>query len=113
RSSQRHRTSRRKGRTSRPDTGTGQTTISGGGAVCVTDRGPLALVGVRSRDEHERGAKGGRLMTMGWWRQDPAEIALVEETQAFLDGRYAEFAASCGDTRVPVWAWMNLLAHGT
>lgn len=49
---------------------------------------------------------------MGLWRQDPAEIALVEESQAFLDGRYAELAAS-SDERVPVWAWMNLLAHGT
>jgi hypothetical protein len=52
-------------------------------------------------------------MTMGRWGQDPAEIGLVEESQAFLDGRYAELAASSGETRVPVWAWMNLLAHGT
>lgn len=45
-------------------------------------------------------------------RRDPAEAALVEECQAFLEGRYAELAAT-SDEPVPVWAWMNLLAHGT
>ena len=42
----------------------------------------------------------------------PAETALAEECQAFLDGTYAELAYA-SDAPVPVWAWMNLLAHGT
>ena len=45
-------------------------------------------------------------------RPDPAETALVEECQAFLDGAYAE-VANASEAPIPVWAWMNLLAHGT
>lgn len=40
------------------------------------------------------------------------ETAVAEECQAFLDGAYAEFA-DASEGPVPVWAWMNLLAHGT
>lgn len=37
---------------------------------------------------------------------------LVEECDAVLDGTYAELCEARQD-RAPVWAWMNLLAHGT
>lgn len=37
---------------------------------------------------------------------------LVEECDALLEGTYAELCEARQD-RVPVWAWMNLLAHGT
>lgn len=37
---------------------------------------------------------------------------LAEECEAFLEGRIAELCADRGDP-VPVWAWLNLLAHGT
>lgn len=45
-------------------------------------------------------------------RRDPAAAALIEECQAFLDGSFAELVEASGVT-VPVWAWLNLLAHGT
>ena len=44
--------------------------------------------------------------------RNPTETTFAEECQAFLDGNYAEFADASG-APVPVWAWMNLLAHGT
>jgi hypothetical protein len=47
-----------------------------------------------------------------WRRDDPEAAGLVEECEAFLAGTYAELCESRGE-RVPVWAWMNLLAHGT
>jgi hypothetical protein len=47
-----------------------------------------------------------------WRRNDPEAAGLVEECEAFLAGTYAELCESRGE-RVPVWAWMNLLAHGT
>jgi hypothetical protein len=37
---------------------------------------------------------------------------LVDECDAVLSGSYAELCERRQD-RVPVWAWMNLLAHGT
>jgi hypothetical protein len=37
---------------------------------------------------------------------------LIEECEAFLSGRYVELCEFRGDA-VPVWAWLNLLAHGT
>lgn len=49
---------------------------------------------------------------MMWQRQDPAAAVLIDECQAFLDGRFAELAGA-GEGAVPVWAWLNLLAHGT
>ncbi len=49
---------------------------------------------------------------MMWQRQDPAALTLIDECQAFLDGRFAQVAAADGGY-VPVWAWLNLLAHGT
>lgn len=48
-----------------------------------------------------------------WPRHARANGAeLVEECEAFLGGRYAELLESRG-RRVPVWAWINVLAFGT
>jgi hypothetical protein len=47
-----------------------------------------------------------------WQRQDSDALALIDECQAFLDGRFAQLAGVDGGY-VPVWAWLNLLAHGT
>jgi hypothetical protein len=48
-----------------------------------------------------------------WWRDRSTSAAgMVEECEAFIDGRAAELAGARG-APVPVWAWMNLLAHGT
>lgn len=47
-----------------------------------------------------------------WQRQDPEALTLIDECQAFLDGRFAELAAA-DSGYVPVWAWLNQLAHGT
>jgi hypothetical protein len=47
-----------------------------------------------------------------WRRNDPEAVALVEECDAFLAGCYVELCEARG-TPVAVWAWMNLLAHGT
>jgi hypothetical protein len=44
-------------------------------------------------------------------RNEDAEL-LVREATAIIAGRYAEWATAAGRP-VPVWAWMNLLAHGT
>jgi hypothetical protein len=49
---------------------------------------------------------------VSWRRDDPEAAELVEDCEAFLDGLYAELCESRG-APVPVWAWMNLLAHGT
>jgi hypothetical protein len=49
---------------------------------------------------------------MLWRRSDGKAVALVEECAAFLAGTYVELCESRGQP-VPVWAWMNLLAHGT
>ena len=40
------------------------------------------------------------------------EHELVLECEAFLSGRYAQHLAEL-DLPVPVWAWMNTLAHGS
>lgn len=48
-------------------------------------------------------------------RRDPErELAeeLIADCEAFLAGRYAEHLEARG-RRVPAWAWVNLLAHGT
>jgi len=50
-------------------------------------------------------------------RKDPHQIypgaeALVEECEAFLSGDSVDQSERRGQ-RVPVWAWMNVLAHGT
>ena len=37
---------------------------------------------------------------------------IVAECEAFLEGKFAESAVPAGEL-VPVWAWINLLAHGT
>ena len=49
-----------------------------------------------------------------WLRghQRRAEAALVTEGEAFLVGRLVELIESRAGN-VPVWAWTNLLAHGT
>jgi hypothetical protein len=45
-------------------------------------------------------------------RRTAAQRRLVKECQAFLNGEFAEFGVPAGEP-VPVWAWINLLAHGT
>ena len=44
--------------------------------------------------------------------RDPGARKLVGETERFLQGCYADDLAEVG-LPVPVWAWTNLLAHGT
>lgn len=48
------------------------------------------------------------------WRRERRALAgeLVSECEAFLRGRYAETLVA-RDADVPVWAWTNLLAHGS
>ena len=48
------------------------------------------------------------------WRHGGRRISaqLVDDTEAFLCGRLVERAEAHGDF-VPVWAWTNLLAHGS
>lgn len=48
------------------------------------------------------------------WRRDQGHeaAALLDECDAFLAGQYAEQLGARGEA-VPVWAWVNLLAHGT
>jgi hypothetical protein len=45
-------------------------------------------------------------------QQDTAYGTIAEACEAFLDGTLAEYWDDRG-MDVPVWAWMNLLAHGT
>lgn len=47
-----------------------------------------------------------------WSGTNRAARALVEECEALLSGTYVELCEWRGDP-VPVWAWINLLAHGT
>ena len=47
----------------------------------------------------------------GWLRRRRG-IELVGECEAFLAGRLAERIEERAE-RVPVWAWTNLLAHGS
>ena len=49
---------------------------------------------------------------MRWRERSTSAAGLVEECEAFIDGQAAELAGAWG-VPVPVWAWMNLLAHGT
>lgn len=49
---------------------------------------------------------------MRWTRPDPYGVDLVDDCEAVLVGRYVERCESL-DRPVPVWAWMNLLAHGS
>ena len=44
-------------------------------------------------------------------RERTAATALVAECEAFLNGTLAEYWEDMGIV-VPVWAWINLLAHG-
>jgi hypothetical protein len=50
------------------------------------------------------------------WRRasnrDPYPELLIEECESFLAGAYVERCEGRGEP-VPVWAWMNVLAHGT
>lgn len=48
------------------------------------------------------------------WRPErkALEAELVAEREAFLTGGYAERLSARG-AAVPVWAWTNLLAHGS
>ena len=45
-------------------------------------------------------------------RDDAYQELLVEECESFLAGAYVEQCEARGEP-VPVWAWMNVLAHGT
>ena len=40
-----------------------------------------------------------------------ARVHIADECQAFLDGTYARYLVERGKA-VPVWAWLNLVAHG-
>ena len=51
-------------------------------------------------------------MTSHSCEADELGASLVEECEAFLDGRYAELLVARGEP-VPYWGWLNLLAHGT
>ena len=46
------------------------------------------------------------------WRAGTAARELIDECMAFLDGGYVEHLER-RHVPVPVWAWTNLLAHGT
>ncbi len=46
------------------------------------------------------------------WRRDTTESTMAAECSAFLSGTFAEQLETQG-LPVPVWAWTNLLAHGT
>lgn len=46
-----------------------------------------------------------------WHRRDPNGAQLVAECEAYLNGTFAELLQEKGRP-VPVWAWVNLLAHG-
>jgi hypothetical protein len=48
---------------------------------------------------------------MRWLERNAVGRALVEECEAFLEGRYAELCEQ-RDGTVPQWAWLNLPAHG-
>lgn len=52
--------------------------------------------------------------TSSWWRHAyrKEHQQLVAECEAFCLGRFAEHTIEASDV-VPVWAWTNLLAHGT
>lgn len=45
-------------------------------------------------------------------RTEPVETGIAAECSAFLSGGYADYLVTFGRP-VPVWAWVNLLAHGT
>jgi hypothetical protein len=47
-----------------------------------------------------------------WIDRDSRARILVEQFEAFLEGRYAELCKGWGEP-VPPWAWMNLLAHAS
>lgn len=47
-----------------------------------------------------------------WRRKDPEAEEFVAECERFLSGSYADHLDELGQP-VPVWAWVNLLAHGS
>lgn len=49
---------------------------------------------------------------MGQLQGDASGGVLAQECEAYLSGTLAEFWEQRG-TAVPVWAWTNLLAHGS
>jgi hypothetical protein len=44
-------------------------------------------------------------------RGTSAGLVLVEECEAYLEGRYLEWLENAGKP-IPAWAWLNGLAHG-
>jgi hypothetical protein len=49
---------------------------------------------------------------MRWLDRDPLGRALVDDWEAFLEGRYPELCEQRRDA-VPPWAWLNLPSHGS
>lgn len=45
-------------------------------------------------------------------REDPRAGELIAETEAFLTGSFADHLIALGQP-VPLWAWLNVLAHGS
>jgi hypothetical protein len=70
----------------------------------TTDGRPLSVAG------GTRGGKGERIVHNG--EQDAAYGTIALESEAFLLGGLVDYWDAKG-MEVPVWAWMNLLAHGT
>lgn len=67
----------------------------------------------RAGDDHGASrTRAGPVRSM--WRPERKALAaeLVSDCEAFLLGRYAEHVSDRG-VPVPVWAWTNLLAHGS
>src|ERR1700722_11349507 len=65
---------------------------------------------VRSRWREGRSAARGRSVRN--FEQDASYGTIARECEAFLLGSLVEYWDERG-IAVPVWAWMNLLAHGT
>ncbi len=59
-----------------------------------------------------RDPSGGRNRSRAWGLGRVRRGELASDCEAFLNGRLAEQFEQRGDP-VPVWAWTNLLAHGS
>jgi hypothetical protein len=85
----------------------GLSPLKGDGRAPHNDDGWLSVPGVAGGAP---GGKGERSVHNG--EEDTACGAIALESEAFLLGRLVEYRDEQG-MEVPVWAWMNLLAHGT
>lgn len=70
-----------------------------------------ATTGVEDQGEQDGPRDRPHRHRAPWYRR-VLEGELVADTEAFLLGQYAEHLER-ESSRVPVWAWTNLLAHGT